>query len=156
VRTATSEDLDAVMACEEQAFTHGWSRASWAEEIADHHVAVACAPEVVAVVAMSRVLDTAELLRVIVAPDRRRGGVGRTLVEHGVAWAASHQATEVFLEVSADNEAALRLYEACGFVHQYRRRDYYSPGDDALVMRRAVPGASSVPLNPEEDTCQTP
>ena len=34
------------------------------------------------------------------------------------------------------NEAAIALYEKSGFERQGRRRDYYGPGADALVMRK--------------------
>ena len=43
----------------------------------------------------------------------------------------------MFLEVRADNEAALALYGAEGFEAIDRRVGYYQPdGVDAIVMRR--------------------
>jgi ribosomal protein S18 acetylase RimI-like enzyme len=45
----------------------------------------------------------------------------------------------VFLEVRADNEGALALYESEGFELIDRRVGYYQPdGVDALVMRCSV------------------
>ena len=41
----------------------------------------------------------------------------------------------MFLEVSAQNEPAQRLYAACGFVEIGRRARYYAGGIDALVLR---------------------
>lgn len=42
---------------------------------------------------------------------------------------------EVFLEVRAENTAAIRLYERTGFEVAGGRRGYYGRGADAIVMR---------------------
>jgi len=72
-----------------------------------------------------------------VSPEHRRCGLGRTLLRALLAEASARGATEVFLEVRADNEAALALYGAEGFEAIDRRVGYYQPdGVDAIVMRR--------------------
>jgi N6-L-threonylcarbamoyladenine synthase/ribosomal-protein-alanine N-acetyltransferase len=71
-----------------------------------------------------------------VAPEHRRSGVGRTLLRALLAEASVRGVTEVFLEVRADNEAALLLYSSEGFEAIDRRVGYYQPdGVDAIVMR---------------------
>jgi ribosomal protein S18 acetylase RimI-like enzyme len=50
-------------------------------------------------------------------------------------------ATQVLLEVSSTNHAALAFYAAEGFTTLDRRRRYYRDGSDAVVMRRPVTGA---------------
>ncbi len=50
-------------------------------------------------------------------------------------------AVELFLEVAADNVAAIKLYEATGFQRVGLRKGYYPHPDgakDAVVMRRAL------------------
>ena len=151
LRLATLSDLPEIMALEGEGFERGWSGESWAEEVRDHFVAVGCEGEtVVGVVALSRVEDTAELLRIVVAGSARGRGLGRALVNHGLRWAESSACEEVFLEVSAGNEAAIGLYEACGFVLLDRRRDYYGVGDDALVYRWSRAGVRTCI---EEEKC---
>jgi ribosomal-protein-alanine N-acetyltransferase len=44
----------------------------------------------------------------------------------------------MFLEVAKLNEAAIHLYAAEGFKKVSLRRDYYAPGEHALVMRCAL------------------
>jgi ribosomal protein S18 acetylase RimI-like enzyme len=127
------------MALEAGAFTHGWSEASWTDELERQCVGVTGDGD--GVVAMSCVADVAEVRRVIVAPAARRQGLGRTLTEWGLAWAAGEGAAEAFLEVSATNEPALALYRALGFQPVDKRRDYYGPGDDAWVYRRVIGAA---------------
>jgi len=46
--------------------------------------------------------------------------------------------TRMFLEVAADNVAAIGLYELNGFEVTSRRRDYYAAGLDAILMRRSL------------------
>jgi GNAT superfamily N-acetyltransferase len=50
-----------------------------------------------------------------VAPDARRGGAGRLLVDTVSAWAAGWAGTRVVLWVFGANEGALRFYERIGF-----------------------------------------
>jgi len=50
-----------------------------------------------------------------VAPEARRRGVGRQLVESCVDWARERGATEVRLWVTRGNDPARTLYEAAGF-----------------------------------------
>jgi len=74
-----------------------------------------------------------------VSPAYRRGGLGRTLLRALLAEAYQRGARDVFLEVRADNDGALALYESEGFEVIDRRVGYYQPdGVDALVMRSSV------------------
>jgi len=75
---------------------------------------------------------------VAVAPRAQGTGLGRRLLGALLDEAARRGCTQVFLEVHDTNEPALRLYERAGFEKQGRRRDYYGPGLDALVLRRRL------------------
>ncbi|SFR41004.1 GNAT family N-acetyltransferase [Litoreibacter janthinus] len=85
------------------------------------------------------VADEAELLTLAVDPVARRQGAARGLVDQFKGRAYAEGATVAFLEVAADNTAALALYHNCGFEDAGRRRGYYRRPDgsglDALVMR---------------------
>ncbi|WP_395405736.1 GNAT family N-acetyltransferase [Pseudoduganella sp. UC29_106] len=51
-----------------------------------------------------------------VAPAHRRGGTGRKLMEHAIAFAAALDGVQkIDLALTAGNDAALRLYESLGF-----------------------------------------
>jgi N-acetylglutamate synthase len=52
--------------------------------------------------------------------SRRRGGIGRHLMGELMRWAVAHGARQVYLQVAADNAAALGLYERLGFVCHHR------------------------------------
>lgn len=86
------------------------------------------------------VLDEAELLTLAVAPDARRNGVGAALLDAFEARVKASGATCAFLEVAADNAAAIALYTRAGWRPCGRRRNYYRDGTqgpvDAVVMER--------------------
>ena len=86
--------------------------------------------------------DEVELLTLAVDPLRRRQGNGARLVAGFLATAQAQDALRAFLEVAADNEAAIALYLQAGFAVCGRRRGYYRPASgpavDALVMERGV------------------
>ena len=75
----------------------------------------------------------AEILTLAVVPHARRRGLARALLDRALAALGD---APLFLEVSAENAAALALYGAAGFEACGRRRDYYGPGRDALLLRR--------------------
>lgn len=68
----------------------------------------------------------AELLTLAVDPNRRREGVGAALLAEALHAARSAGATEIFLEVAADNPAARALYAAFAFRETGRRPGYYA------------------------------
>jgi N-acetylglutamate synthase len=63
-----------------------------------------------------------------VAKDRRRDGAGTHLMAELRRWAMSQGARNVYLQVAAENQAALRLYDRLGFAkhhaYHYRRRSF--------------------------------
>ncbi|MGB3178906.1 MAG: GNAT family N-acetyltransferase [Albidovulum sp.] len=93
--------------------------------------------------AMGRALaGEAELLTLAVSPDARRTGLGRALLKEFLAEAKASGAEKAFLEVAADNHAALALYASFDFSETGRRKGYYSsPGIaaiDALILSRDI------------------
>lgn len=140
IEPARTADLDAIMTLERAGFQAGsrWSTASWLAELSGtgRRVLVARgAGELRGAATFQLVAETADLHRVIVAPEHRGRGIGRALVEAGLAWAADRRGRRMLLEVEHDNAPALRLYRGLGFTELARRKDYYGPGRHALVMQ---------------------
>jgi ribosomal-protein-alanine N-acetyltransferase len=87
------------------------------------------------------VAGEAELLTLAVAPLARRRGHGRALLAAFELAARERGAGAAFLEVAADNAAAVALYTQAGYTERGRRPGYYvqtGGGVDALVMGRAL------------------
>ena len=91
--------------------------------------------------ALVRVIaDEAELLTIATDPDRRREGLARARMDAWQTRASEMGAQRAFLEVAADNEAAIALYSGMGYQRAGLRRGYYQvPGKsavDAVIMTR--------------------
>lgn len=84
------------------------------------------------------VAGEAELLTLAVAPEARRQGIGAALLADFVVASRARGATDAFLEVAADNAGAIALYASRGWAAAGRRRNYYAPGIDAILMRQAL------------------
>jgi ribosomal-protein-alanine N-acetyltransferase len=141
----TAAHIDALMPYEHDMFgTEAWTRASYHAELADnrhrYYVAAEAADgELLGWAGVMVVGETADILTVGVVPAGRRAGVARQLVAVLLAEAVRRGATEAFLEVRVDNDAARGLYASEGFAEIGVRRGYYDGGRiDAVTMRKGL------------------
>jgi [ribosomal protein S18]-alanine N-acetyltransferase len=82
----------------------------------------------------------AEILTLAVAVTARGQGLGRRLLQSAATHATALGAQRMYLEVGADNPAALALYAGLGFARVGQRKAYYaSSGADAWVMQVKLP-----------------
>lgn len=92
--------------------------------------------------ALGRVIaDEAELITIAVEPTARRQGTGRALLAAFEAEARALGAVTTFLEVAADNTAALALYRRAGWDETGRRKGYYATAAgwiDAVTMAKPL------------------
>ena len=83
-----------------------------------------------------------ELLLIAVHPGQRGNGMGRALINTACLDAVRRSASEIFLEVRENNQAALSLYRQAGFLEVGRRPNYYAGVTGArfaaLTMRRRL------------------
>jgi ribosomal protein S18 acetylase RimI-like enzyme len=73
-----------------------------------------------------------------VAPDRRRKGIAAELLRRLEGSARAVSAHVIWLHVDAENAAAIRLYEAHGYVRQGREEHYYARRRAALVYAKPL------------------
>lgn len=85
-----------------------------------------------------------DVMTVAVAPWAQGRGIGGLLVTALVDAVRERGATQLLLEVRADNAVASRLYARHGFERIAVRRSYYGDGLDAWIMRlRPLPRAAA-------------
>jgi ribosomal-protein-alanine N-acetyltransferase len=84
------------------------------------------------------VAGESHILNIAAHPDFRRRGVGMALMAEAVAEAHARKVSLMILEVRRSNLEARRLYRKFGFEERRLRRNYYGPGEDALVMERVT------------------
>ncbi len=81
------------------------------------------------------VLDEAHIVNLAVRPCWQGRGIGRSLMEEGLAKLQQEGAHWAYLEVRAGNVRAASLYESLGFFRVGLRRRYYCDnGEDAVLM----------------------
>ena len=144
-----SSDLDDVVEVMEAAFDdrfgEGWTRSQCAGILPMPGVALMLARandgRPAAFSLFRTIGDEGELLLLGVAPDFRRRGIGRRLLEHFIGQAQDAGVDRVHLEVREGNPA-VALYRHAGFTLAGRRPKYYRGrfgGEfDALTLSRKV------------------
>jgi len=81
-------------------------------------------------------VDEAEILKLSVAREERRKGVGSRLLDFAVDYCSGKGAKNCYLELRASNQVAAGLYEKQGFSRIGIRKKYYDdPCEDAILMR---------------------
>lgn len=142
LRTATGDDLAAIMELERAAFpTDAWSEAMMAAELVSPHGRYLVDAEAGRVLGYGGVraiagAADADIQTIAFAPHARGKGRGRALLRALLATARERGARDVFLDVRADNPSATALYVSEGFAEIGRRPRYYQPDDvDAVVMK---------------------
>jgi ribosomal-protein-alanine N-acetyltransferase len=73
-----------------------------------------------------------------VAPDHRRHGIGNELLRRLEDSAKAAAANSIWLHVDAENEPAIKLYEAHGYRHEGREEHYYARSRAALIYRKPL------------------
>ena len=148
LRAATADDLGAIMAIESRVFEgDAWSAATMLAELRDRNgqYLVAFPPDepgrVDAYAGLRAPLrqPQADIQTIAVVESARRQGLGRVLMLRMIDLARERGATELFLEVRADNPGAKTLYDSLGFEEIAVRPGYYGGVVDAVIMRLRIP-----------------
>ena len=83
--------------------------------------------------------EQAEILRIGTRPDYQRQGIASLLFAELKTHLKEIQVENLLLEVRADNDPAIALYEQQGFTVIHKRKGYYQqphqPAVDALIMQ---------------------
>ena len=149
ISQAQLEDLPEMIEWEKELFgADAWSPELMVAEVShplNYYVVARSAHSALAGYAGLRVdslpAEHADIQTIAVVPEFRRSGLGRKLLQNLLSQATQSGARDVFLEVRADNEAAIELYRSEGFQQIDIRPKYYQPeGVDALVMRKLMSG----------------
>jgi [ribosomal protein S18]-alanine N-acetyltransferase len=141
IRDATRRDLPKIMQIERRAFDQPWSLDSFVREFALPFSRTTIAvfstekdESIAGYLCRWLVVDECHILNVAVDPLIRRKGIGARLMSDAIKEAKARSATVVSLEVRRSNLPARGLYRKFEFQERRLRRNYYGPGEDAIVM----------------------
>lgn len=134
----TEADLKQVMIVENLCHRTPWTEALFHNELANPLSCIDLlwrGSQLAGFICSWRVGQELNILNVATAPDMRRSGVARALLEHVLYINMRTGLERVLLEVRPSNFAAISLYQSFGFCEIDRRLRYYKNGEDALVMQ---------------------
>ena len=141
LRRLEKRDLDAVDEIEKASYPTPWSRSMFAAELQKPSSlslgAYRETGELVGYAIVSRYVDAWHVMNLAVAPEFRRRGIAKTLLERLFEITGGDPRRGYTLEVRVSNTDAIRLYERLGFEARGIRRGYYTDNrEDALIMWR--------------------
>ncbi len=142
IRDATYNDLPRVLDIERLSFPQPWSLNSFRRELSLSFSRLILAVNgdgpservITGYLCRWLVAEEYHVLNVAVHPDFRQRGIGEALMIAAVSEARARKAHLMILEVRRSNLEARKLYRKLGFEERRLRRNYYGPGEDALVM----------------------
>lgn len=136
----TEDWLTAVVAIEQQAYTHPWTRRNFQDALASGYQAQVLLgdAEVLGYFIAMKGVDEVHLLNITVAPAHQRRGWARVMLDALCLWARGQRAQWLWLEVRVSNLRAFQIYAAYGFRRVGLRKGYYPEStfkrEDAIVM----------------------
>ncbi|WP_395147356.1 ribosomal protein S18-alanine N-acetyltransferase [Moraxella atlantae] len=142
-RTTSANYIHQIAHLERVLFDDAWTALSiehWLS-FTGHLAAVRLSPDgqLIGYALISQVFDSADLLRVGVAPDCQRQGIAQQLLTTMTAQLKQQSVERLLLEVRKDNTAARALYGKLGFQQIHIRKNYYKNTDgsrcDALILQ---------------------
>ncbi len=114
-----------------------WSLSQWQRELEEAGrpgIGLFDGAQLVAMACGWLILDELHITLVAVAPEQRRRGWGRLVLEELLRRSVHRGALRATLEVAQGNQAGQALYRAMGFRTAGVRRCYYRNGEDALIQ----------------------
>lgn len=134
IREMTMGDLAAVVALENANQPTPWSDKVFRDELAaDNRTYLVAGEPIVGFGGVMVIGDEAHITNLLVDPERRRQGLGRSLMLALIEAAVRNGAHHLTLEVRAENAGARELYASVGMAPVGIRRNYYG-NDDAIIM----------------------
>ncbi len=147
IRDATYSDLPRIIEIERLSFAQPWSINSFRRELTLPFSRLIVASYggtnnlIYGFMCRWLVADELHILNIAVHPTQRHLGIGTRLMEEAVSEAKAKQVGIVTLEVRRANLAARSLYRKFNFEERRLRKNYYAPGEDAIVMELILPSA---------------
>ena len=142
---SSRDDLIQIAHLSEECFDASWSETQLLELFDSHvgdiwHVNVQNEPEHIVAYLLLHIIDEeAEILSIGTVSHLRRSGCAHKLLTTVIEHLRSQYVRQLFLEVAANNHAALKLYQELGFRIISQRKGYYAETQegfniDALMM----------------------
>ncbi|HKM11531.1 MAG: ribosomal protein S18-alanine N-acetyltransferase [Bacilli bacterium] len=143
IRPIVNEDLDVVIDIEKASFNDPWTVTQFQYELSENPFAtilvITYRDIVVGYIDFWITFESATINKIAIRNELRRFGLGKLLLEDTLRRITQiPEVTMITLEVRTHNEAAIKLYQRAGFIIDHTKKAYYSDGEDAYYMMKAV------------------
>lgn len=130
------DELNSLIEMDESYFSVPWGQDSWQSAYAQKNKYMVCLNKS-GFILVNLPIDKNEvvhLLKILTIPNFQRKGLGFKLFTESVAFLKKENYNTIYLEVSAQNTAALKFYDKLGMKRVHLAAKYYSDGSDAYKM----------------------
>lgn len=139
LRVMSLADLDNVLAIEQRAHAHPWTRGNFLDALKSDYMCrvYEARDRMLGYAVLMPAMDEVHLLNISISTEYQRQGLGAALLDEMLNVARGLNMQRVILEVRPSNMAALGLYRKAGFSELAVRRGYYPAAngrEDAMVM----------------------
>ena len=137
IREMNEKDLDEVYKIELSSFSDPWEISSFKEDLNRKNaksLVIEVENKIVGYIIFWIISDEIHILNIAVHRLYRKQKIATALLKYCFEFASLKSFKYCTLEVRENNLSAQKLYEKFGFKPLYKRKKYYSCGEDAVVM----------------------
>lgn len=135
------DDVAEVFKINKQVLESNWGLLLYRHELLDLNTRAYVYKEndkVVGYIIAKYIGETSDLLQIAVHKDYQKKRIGYELLKYTWDNLVGEGVEEMILEVNAKHTSVVSFYESFGFETLYKRKNYYGPRKDALVMKMKV------------------
>ena len=137
ISTMTLEDFENIQDIFTSDFDSFWSPSILKQELLcdnSYFIVAKNKSEIIGFAGFKALLDTADLMNIVVKKSYRNQGIGSLLLKELMHLFYSFSLSSLYLEVNENNFPAIRLYQKFGFKKIDVRKNYYPNEQNAIIM----------------------
>ena len=157
IELMTIDDLDQVVAIENESFSEPWPREYFINELNNKELCSLFVEkdegEIISFGSIWFMFENCDIVRIAVKKNYRRLGHGQKMLDKLLLEADNKACEYAHLEVAVSNERAIDFYKKNGFEVMRKRINYYPNGEDAYDMLKIVENKKTQVVLAIETSC---
>lgn len=141
IEIAKKDDINSMLDVEKSHNIHILSYSTLLEDLSldnAYYIIAKENEEIVGYAGITYVIDTADLISIIVKKDKLRRNIASLLLQNIYSFCKEKNITKIMLEVNENNTIAQSLYLKEGFKKISVRKKYYENKYDAIIMEKEM------------------
>ena len=139
IREINILDVDIIFIIEKNSYSNPWTFNDLKKEVQNSfskNFLIKKSNKIIGYIFTHIVIDQMQINNFCVSEEFRRCGYAKHLMKNTIAYIKSVDIKHVYLDVRENNVAAIKLYSSSGFKIDSIRKNYYSDGENAILMSR--------------------